>query len=104
MERLATGDQPLLSLLLPLRHPVADARFGDDVAGAVGVIPKLAAQPLHHFSDQPCLADPLLRPQRRAGWPGKAATGAPGAPDSPGYPSLTAPNYTKEESNDTRII
>ena len=59
MERLATGDQPLLSLLLPLRHPVADARFGDDVAGAVGVIPKLAAQPLHHFSDQPC-ASPTL--------------------------------------------
>ena len=52
----------LLLLRSPHRHPVADAGLGKYVGGVVGVVAQLAAEPLHHFADQPGFAGPLRPP------------------------------------------
>ena len=49
------------SCISPPRHQVADAGFCEDVGQVVGGVTQLAAEPLHHFADQPGLAR-FLRP------------------------------------------
>ena len=56
------GGRMLSSIIIPRRHPIPHARLGNDLPGVGGVIPQLAAQPLHHVPQQPTLAHPLGTP------------------------------------------
>ena len=49
-------------LHLPLRHPVSDAGFCEDVPRVGGIVAQLVAEPTHHVPHQLGLADPLRTP------------------------------------------
>ena len=61
--RLALPAETLLLLPnLPLRHPVADARLGEDVGGVVRLVSQLAAEVLRCGTHRPQIRE-VSRPR-----------------------------------------
>ena len=73
--------RPFLLLRLALRHPVADAGLGEDVAGIARVVAQLAAQPPDDVPHRPAVLALVRSPDPATGAvaprPNSPATGAP---------------------------